>query len=274
MNFDKLEYLSAELEEAPETLTIKADGRALFEAHTNAHKPDHPEIGIYETTLDGGELAQLRGRLSNPPFESQGDNSGKVMPSDRYKRIRLTAGPQRIEKLYGSKGPIPPAVRDLIDYLEKMVTEVSRYPRQTLRSELSQVTINADRVLTATLTLSNNGSQPTLCRDPSSMLRASDGHLELEAWPDRVDVRAADMMTFEVKKATKQGSKGAERVASPLIEIPSQGSVAFRLEAQFPKTDAGIHHVRVNYESLVQQLEGYQLVYGQLFSRTTKASIP
>jgi hypothetical protein len=274
MNFDKLEYLDADLEQAPRTLTISGKGRASYESHTNAYRPDDPEIGFYETTMSQTELDSLRSRLLTPPFKDLPDHWGKVRPSERYRRIRITTAGEAIQKLAGASLAIGPGLQELFVYLDKIVIEVMRHPRQTLRSELSQVTVNAGRVLTATLTLSNSGSQPTLCRDPSSMLKASDGHLELEAWPDKADVRAADVMTFEVKRVTKQGSKGAKRAESPLVEISPQGSVAFRLEAQFPKTNAGIHHVRVKYESLVQQLEGYQLVYGQLFSRTTKASIP
>lgn len=275
MNFEKLEYFNAELEEAPQTLTINNAGEAFYESHTNVHQPDRPEIGNYQTTLGAAELSSLRNRLSNPPFRDLPDHWGKVMPSDRYKRIRVTVGAESLEKLFGTSGQITPAAADLIDYLNQLATEVSRTPRQTLRGDLSQIAVNSQRRLTVTLTLFNDGIQPTFCRHPANMLGAPDGHLKLEAWPDKPvgSLSANDVMTFPVEQVTKPAPE-ASPANSLVIEIPPKGSASLRLEAQFPGASAGAYLIRISYESLVRQLDGRLLVYGELFSRTIKASVP
>lgn len=275
MNFEKLEYFNAELEEAPQTLTISAAGVAFYESHTNAHQPDRPEIGNYQTSLGEAELGSLRNRLDNPPFRDLADHWGKVMPSDRYKRIRVTTGSESLEKLFGTSVHITAPAAELIDYLNQLAAEVSRSPRQTLRSELSQVAVSSERLLTATLTLFNDGGQPTFCRHPVDMLDAPDGHLKMEAWPDKPagSLSAEDVMIFPVEKVVKPESK-AGHTNSSILEIPSKASQSLRLEAQFPKASAGAYVIRINYESLVKQLEGRQLVYGELFSRTIKANAP
>ena len=275
MNFDKLEYLKAELEEAPETLTIDATGQALYESHTNAHQPDRPEIGNYETKLDDDELAHLRSRLSSPPIRDQPDHWGKVMPSDHYKRIRVTAGSEKIEKLFGTTAPIAPGARDLLDQLDRVASAVSHYPRETLAIELSQIVVGSSRSATGLLKLSNSGTKTAFCRHPGSMIDAPDGSLVLEVWPDKPTstLHAADVVTFNVRRVTRVKKADVDEMDARVIKIPSKGSVDFRLEATFPSATAGGYVIRVTYESFVSQLGGRQVIYGQLYSRTIKVAI-
>ncbi len=173
MSFDKITYLSAEIPQTPQTLTIDANGQARYESHTNEATPDYPEIGIYETTLPASEVQTLSSLLNNPLFNSLPDHSGRVMSGDRWKRIRVTAGKETSEKLVGTREAVDPGMSKIIDGLDQVVVKLKSHPQQALRIELTQPTINSAWVLTATMSLSSTGVQSINCRNPLALLNAT-----------------------------------------------------------------------------------------------------
>lgn len=276
MRFDRIEYLNAVLEEAPQSLIIDASGRARYESHSNAETPDHAEIGNYETTLARERVEQLSGALDNPPFGSLPDHWGQVLPSDHYRRIRLVTRTETIEKMVGTRQPVNPALRELIRQLDEIANEVARHPRQILRIELAQAGISSTGEMTATLTLSNSGTEPVAYRNPVRMIGADDAHLSLQIWPDKPasELRAEDMFTVDVETATAARPSGGGEADPAVITIPSAASVSFRLQARLPSSRAGTYLTRALYETLTRAIEGNPVMTGEVFSRTVKVNIP
>jgi hypothetical protein len=275
MKFEKIEYLSAEMEEAPQTLTVNGTGLVRYESHSNSATPDHPEIGIYETILPG-EVEALSQLLDSPPFGDLPDHWGRVMPSDRYKRIRVTTKSGTVEKLVGSAEPIHAKLREIISQLDRIVAETSRHPQQTLRLQLNQTAISAAGELTATLELSNTGIQSLTCRNPVTMATAPDGHLALQVWPDKPqnELRAEDMITVGVQTVTELRPAGVNQTGSSVLIIPSQGSASFQIQTKLAVKSHGRYVIRAEYANTARQLAGKPVIVGEVFSRAVNTNIP
>jgi hypothetical protein len=274
MKVNKIEYLVAEMEEAPQTLTIDDTGLARYASHTNSATPDLPEIGIYQTKLPGG-LESLSNQFNNTSFKQLPDHWGRVLPGERYKRIRVTVGSETVEKLIGTHEPIDSRLKTLIDKLDQIVIDVSRHPYQILRIDLSQATVDPKGELTATLALSNGGIQSFLCRNPMDMMNAPDAHIKVQAWPDKPSsaLRAEDVVSADISKLSDLPSPGISQLSMPVIEIPSKATASFRITSSLPLKEAtGAFLVRVVYENQANPVKGHQVIYGELFSKTVRVN--
>lgn len=276
MRFERIEYVKAEMEQAPQRLTIDAAGNAHYESHSNAETPDHPEIGIYETVLPRARVEGLSSALDNPPFSGLPDHWGQVMPSDHYRRIRLVTRTETIEKLVGTRAPVDPNLRELIRQLDEIAAEVARHPRQTLRLELAEVSINSSGALTGTLTLSNSGVEPTAIRNPASMIEADDARLFLQMWPDKPpsELRATDTFTVNLESVAAAGQSSAGQPVPSVITLQPAASVSFRINGRVESQRAGVYVVRAFYTTTTRTIEGNTVIIGELFSRMMRANIP
>jgi hypothetical protein len=276
MKFDKLEYLISELPEAPHTLTIEADGRARYESHSNATTPDHPEIGTYQTTLPTSEIQSLDKLLGDPPFKSLPDHWGKVRSGERSRRIRITAGSEKSEKFVCSRLSVEPAMRRVIDALDKVVANVKSHPYQTLQIKLTQVNVSPDKVLTTVLSLSNTGIEPIYCRSPLNMIEGTDCQLSFQAWPDkpRSDLRPEDLTTANPTNVEDLHSVGGPSDAPQFIEVGPGATVSFRVRSALGLRTSGPHVIRILYANSSRQVSDHQLLVGEIFSETVKVIVP
>lgn len=276
MRFERIEYRHAQMEQAPQLLTIDMSGRARYESHSNSATPDHPEIGNYETVLPAQRVEALSRALDNPPFANLPDHWGQVMPSDHWRRIRLVTGTETIEKMVGTRQPVDPTMRELIRQLDEIAAEVARHPRQTLRLELAEVNINSSGALSATLTVSNSGAEPAAVRNPASMIEAEDARLFLQMWPDKPasELRASDTFTVNLESLTVAGQSSAGQSVPSVITLQPAASVSFRLNARIESQRAGVYMVRAFYTTTTRTVEGDTVIIGEVFSRMIRVNIP
>ena len=276
MSFEKLEYSVAELETAPHLLTVQADGRARYETHSNAGWPELPEIGAYETTLAPDELRALNQALAAPPFKDLPDHWGRVPSGDRVRRIRLTSAGESAEKLVGTREPVDPRTQNLIRLLDQLAAQVARKPVQVLRLTLSQAAVDADGVLTATLTFASVGPQALVCRNPVGPPVPAPPTVLVEAWPDKP---AGQLTAYDVVRGaasamqvvTLPPTAGADQ---PGLPLPSGQSAAFQLRASPGFRVAGTHVVRVRFVNDLREAASAPLVYGEIYSSMVKVQVP
>ena len=276
MKFDKIEYLISELPEAPDVLTVEANGLARYELHSNETTPEHPEIGTYQTTLSVAEIQSLEKLLDAPPFKSLPDHWGKVRSGERSRRIRVIARSEKSEKLVGSRAPVDPAMRRVIDALDQVILKVKSHPEQTLRIKLIQVTVSPGKMLTAVLSLSNSGSELLSCRNPSNMMGGTDCQLSFQAWPDkpRSDLRPEDLTIVNPTDVHPLDSSGRPSDITPFIEVAPGATISFRVHSMLVVRNTGRYVIRVFYANSAKEVSGRRVLVGQLFSETVKVNIP
>ena len=275
MKFQKIEYFYPSMEEAPQLLTIDANGRARYESHSNEATPDYPEIGIFQTTLSGDDMESLRSLLTNPPFRDLPDHWGRVRPGEIYRRIRVAAGTETVEKLVSEREPVDGKLQNVINRLDQIIAQAMRHPVQTLHSELSQVSADSAGAVTATLTLSNRGTENIWVRNPLSMSNAPDAHLSFQAWPDKPasDLRAEDQVSAQVVKVEDIGRAKANAAEQAVIELPPRATVSFRIHASLPLRGAGAYLGRVEHTNGAARLVDKSLFVGELFSRPVRFDV-
>lgn len=83
------------------------DGAARFESHSNQNQPALG-IGVYERSFSDADMVTIESRIDPGSFASLPDHLGKVLPGERWKRIRLTVDGQKVEKLVGASLPVDP----------------------------------------------------------------------------------------------------------------------------------------------------------------------
>ncbi|MGH9900936.1 MAG: hypothetical protein ACRD68_03750, partial [Pyrinomonadaceae bacterium] len=193
-----------------------------------------------------------------------------------YRRVRVITAAETIEKLVGEREPVDAAMRELIGRLDQIAAKVSQHPLQTLRAELSLVTINEGRSVMATLTLSNRGTQPAVCRNPLVMTNAPDAHLTIEAWPDKPpsELRAEDQVSAGVQGVEMTGRPAGAQAPPAVVEIPPHGSAPFRIYAVLPLKGAGPYAVRALYMNTAGRAGDRPLIVGEVYSKTVTAVAP
>jgi hypothetical protein len=274
MQFSKLEYFNSVMEQKPDILTIDNSGLARYESHSNVETPHHPEIGIYEKNLTHDEIELVRRMLDDPPLKSIPDHWGSVLPSDRYKRIRVTFGTETLEKLIGTKEPVEPSLRALFAQLDRVVAQVHAQPQQTLHSTLTEIRASPDGVVMAELLFYNSGIHPVLCRNPVNLLAAPNGKLTIELWPDNPPgvLRAEDSVSADVKQVVTVRLPSSVQAGHEIIEIPPKESASFRVRANVRVKYAGVYVARIKYMTTAEEISGDKPIVGELFSNTVKVN--
>lgn len=266
MNFDRVEYTIATMEEAPQVLVVEADGKATCEAHSNMYSQKDPQIGTYQTTLTPAQLQELNAALSEPPFDSVPDHWGKVAPAEYYQRIRVVSGAKTIEKLVTPRLPIDPRMQAVLKLLDQITAKVKSHPLRTLAIQITRCELKGHS-LRIVFALTNSGKDPIIIRSPVALIKASDGALEVQAWPDRKDVRAD-----EVKHIAVESLKSALPESAGPLEIKPEVSRPYGLvgEVDLP---AAPYVARVEYRSVKKEWDGAKLLYGELLAVPEKITV-
>jgi hypothetical protein len=274
MKFDKLTYTVAEMMGPPQELTIKPDGEARYESHSNNSMPDTPEIGFYQMKLPAAEVEKLSRSLDNPPFQDLPDHRGRIVAGDRYKRIIISTGSSTIEKMTGTTEPVDPGLARLIGHLDQVVAELIRHPKRALRMELLHVAISDSGTVTMDFKLSGAGTEVTDCVNPVTL--AGSAGLSIRGWPEKPpsEFSAGQAFGVNVDKVTELGKLPKDTATTVFIRIaPGQG-ISFRATARLSVPSPEVYLIQLSYQNTTEHPDGPPVMIGELFSKITKLKIP
>ena len=272
MKFERIEYLVGELAEAPQEFDIEATGLSRYISHTNESTPKLPEIGIYETMLSDSDIQWLTGALTNPPFASLPDHSGRIPSGSGYRFVRVFSESQAIDKKVGAEEPINPDLRKIINWLDQTIIKVAQHPKEVLRIELTQTGFNSEHMLTAIFVMSNPGVRSISCRDPQALLSASNGWLSAHLWSDQPD--AKDMMSIKVKHIEVVSSVRELQGDKSVLVIPPKSSASFRIRVTVPIEESGMYFCRLSYANFAKRIADSNLIVGELLTNPVKTAVP
>jgi len=267
MKFDRIDYTVAEMAQAPQSLTLAASGAARYVSHTSAGAPGRPEIGVYEWTVPGGDLASLGASLGGAPLASIPDHMGRILSGDRYRKVSVTAGSEVTDKAVGTVEAVDPRLLALLNQLDAVAAKVAEHPREVLGIEVADVTMSADRTVQLTLTLESRGTQAVVCRSPVALVGAPDGWVALDLWPDVpvAQLRAGDVLRAD---ATRVDEAQQPPSFAAVLELPAGKSASFRVQAKLPDARPGASVVRLSLASFAPGAAGRPLLVGEVRSKT------
>jgi len=266
MNFDRVEYTVATMEEAPQLLVVEANGKATLESHSNMYSLTDPQIGTYQTTLAQDQMEELATALNQPPFGTLPDHWGKVAPAERYQRVRVVDGSKTQEKLVTARLPIDSHLQTVLKLLDQITAKVKTHPLGTLQIKITSAELKGHSLRVA-FTLSDSGSRPILIRSPADLSKAPDGNIAIQAWPDRKDARADEVKHIKVNAIESE----LPEAAGPL-EIQPEASRPYNIVSEVD-LERVPYVVRVEYRSVKKDMDGRRLLYGELFSVPTRVSV-
>ena len=254
MKLQKVEYLVDELPEAPQKLTITRD-EIRYESHSNLNRPAFLGIGVFERRLSKEEMEAIESEIDPAVFRSLPDHWGQVASGDLWKRIRLRAGDETIEKLVGTQLPIDPTLQKTIDWLDRLVDDTIRYPRSVLQMSLQDATLDRDGEFSATMILTGAGGRKVAFRPPQSLLDAQDGSLAISLWPNDPGAPKADVQYARVTNI------------SEISTAKTNGALAtFRVRSRFEGISTGPFLVQIEYSNVTPKLGTFDVPTGRLYS--------
>jgi hypothetical protein len=274
MKFDKLTYTVAEMMGPPQELTIKPDGEARYESHSNISMPDTPEIGFYQMKLPAAEIEMLNRSLDNPSFQSLPDHWGRIAAGDRYQRIIISSGSSTIEKMTGTTEPVDPGLAKLIGRLDQVVAEVMRHPKRTLRMKVSQVVLDDSGTATLDFELVGGGTEVMNIVNPATL--AVGPGLSVQGWPDKPpsEFQAGEVFGFSIDKIREAGAQPEDAVAETLIQIAPGEVRSFRASVGLPVPAPQTYLIRLAYQNTTEFPEKPAVMIGELFSKSIKLYVP
>jgi hypothetical protein len=192
-------------------------------------------------------------QLDPAGLRSLPDHRGRVLSGDSSRRIRLTTEDGTIEKLVGTALPINPTLQRAIDWLDRLVEGMTRYPRQVLQMSLQDATLGRDGEFSATMILTGAGDQPVKFRPPRGQPDAPDDLLTLYWWPN----------TPGAPKANVQSAPVVAQVST----AKTPGALAtFRIRSRLAGISAGSFAVQIRYCNMAPKQDAFDVLVGQLFS--------
>jgi hypothetical protein len=243
MTLEKIEYLVGELPEQPQRLTITQDA-VRYESHSNLNRLASG-LGVFERPLAKGDMAAIEAGLDLAAFASRPDHHGQVLSGERFQRIRLTTGEAVIEKMVGSKLAVDPGLQKLIDWLDRLAAETTKYPRSLLQLTVQDAALDRQGEFSATVAVVGGGDQPMRFRPPGP----GTDSLAVYWWPYRADGGRDDVQRTPVT-AVAPAAGGGFRIRC-LLGGPVSVSLA----------------VQVQYVNLQPRMGGIEVATGELYSQ-------
>ena len=271
MEFKKIEYRVSEFMGPPQTLLVTADGRARYESYSDVGNFDRPEIGVYETTLSAAETAELNRLVNEPPLQNLPDHWGRIAAGDRYKRISLTTASNSLEKIVGTHESVDSRLKTVLDGLDGIVAGVMRHPRQTIRIEMSDASVDSSGKINAEFTLSNTGIEAANCVNPVTVAGGPD--IAIRGWPDRAPstFQAGDAFNASVGQVQDLGSGGAS--VTPVLQIVPGTPRRFRFSAVLPLHSSGAYIMQLHYQNTNQEVGGKTVLLGEIYSKSFQIDV-
>ena len=272
MEFQKLTYISGDLQEAPQALSILAGGVASYLLHSNELLPGRPEIGRYETVLPPEKIDALERMLANPPLRDIPDHSG-IMPEDGMARlVRLETDSAEIVKQVGPADPVDPQLENVFHELDDIALEVMKHPQKVLRAVITAPSIS-DGNLEIGIKFSNVGREELWMRSPAHLVSKGDGWLKIEIWPavPRQQTMWAEQVIDLVPDRITPEWTGAG--APQIIPLATGASISFKLAGAFTEKP-GRYVARVSYCNFMEQFATQGLIVGHLGTQTVAFDRP
>jgi hypothetical protein len=280
MDFITVRYIEVVLPEAPQDLIVQQDGTARYVSYTNAQDIARPDIGIYEARLSPEAVSMLRKRLDKDPLADLPDHSHLAIPSGIESRTVVIDTPDgRVVKMVSRADPVDPRLEDVFSYLDDIVRSLIPYPRQVLRLETTEISVQAGGEMTVGLSVTNIGRAGLRFRNPADILRQGDGELTVEIWPA---APAPDLMWSEQKvfsapaAATLEGGPPAGEARDPeaaAYHLGPGAAMTFRLAGRIGGVK-GPHVGRVVYANHVDAVDGEAVMVGSVYTSTTEFEHP
>lgn len=266
MRFDVLTYSVSDMPEAPQLLTIKADGQATYLLRTNERLAERPGIGLYEAAFDAAGVQAVRDMLARGPFAALPDHFGRVPESAPTRTVRVESPDGEVVKVVSSADPVAPRLEQVLSYLDALVLEVMKYPRRVLRASMTPP-VTSGGALLAQLEFSNAGREALVFRSPLHISSGGDGWLRIEVWPavPRPGSLWAEQKVF-VEPSLVEPVGPDVPPAATLVLAPG-ATMRFRLRGPF-SAPPGRYQGRGSYCNFIEQLGDASLILGHLL--TTK----
>jgi len=268
MSFANVEYWNNDLPSAPQQLTVHADGRVRYESHSNWGALDRPELGVYETTLGGGELASLAQLVAMPTFAGLPDHWGKVDSGEHFRRIRVTSPGSTSEKLVGTRTPIDPGLQRVFGELDRIVELVVAHPGRVVRSEIEHLVVGTEGTVTLDLRLRALGTGPVRMRSPIDLTSGESGWITVTAWPDPPPPGAV-ATTASIIAVTPFDPPEPTGHEPSVVELRPGESARFRVRATLSSTPRGPIAVRVTLANFLPEVAQHDVLVGEVSTTTT-----
>ncbi|WP_437668807.1 hypothetical protein [Sorangium sp. So ce131] len=270
MEFSALTYVVGDMPEAPQVLTVKADGEARYISHTNERFPELPEIGVYQATLAVSTLRSIGEVFTRAGFALLPDHRDRMPEGARFRSVRITTRTAEIEKLVGPAAPVDPRLQQVFDRLDDLVREVMTRPQRVLRAELLSPAVDATSGLSVELQLSNIGTEELWFRSPSHVVTQGNGWLRVSVWPAVPDPGSmwSEQIVF-VEPTHIEPFEGAGALA-----LRPSASRRFRLSGAFSGQPGRRYIMRITFCNFMERLDDKSLNVGQVLTKTSEFTVP
>ncbi len=264
MRFDVLTYSVSDMREAPQLLTLKADGQATYLLRTNERLAERPGIGLYEAAFDAAGVAAVADMLDRGPFAALPDHFGRIPESAPTRTVRVRNPAGEVAKQVSPADPIDPRLQQVLSYLDGLVAQVMKHPRRVLRAALAPPVASGETLL-AELEFSNAGREALVFRSPLDVAGQGKGWLRVEAWPAvaRPGSLWAEQKVFVVPTLVEPVGPAIPPAAT-LVLAPGS-SMRFRLRGPFA-APPGRYEARGSYCNFLEKYGDATLILGHLLT--------
>jgi len=273
MEFTEVKYIVSDLVEAPQVLTVESSGRTSYRSHTNEQLLDHPEIGLYETTLDSSKIRAIESLFSKWPLSEIPDHQRRMPEGSSGKLLKITTPYAEITKQVGPADPVDPRLQEMLDFFDGIVREVMKSPHQVLRLSITAPSIEPAEEIAVELQMANTGKDTLFARKPSDLASQSDGWLRIEVWPavpEPGSMWSEQKIYIDVDRADAETEESEKSIFSP---IAPGSACQFTLRGKLAGKH-GRHVARVSYCNFTEWAEDRDLIVGHVLTAPVEFSIP
>ena len=260
VSFIRIEYLISDVMGPPETLTIMSDGAARVESYSNLLSAGRDPVGLFETRLNPNQLADLSSAIDAPPFENI---PNRRVARDGYRSIRVTRQSGTSEKRADQRTPVDPAMKNLMDRLDRLEEEVKRNPVRVLLLRAGSVRLDRDGGMEGVLTFTNPGSQALRIVNPAY---SGSAVLRVREQPDIPDVQLKSTDIAEGKALEIRQIEGPTESAQGIVQLEPGGSLSFRVKFALEKKPGDRSVARFSYQQTTPEWNGKPVLATELYS--------
>lgn len=270
LTFERIEYVNAERPENPNTVSVAGDGSAVLDAYFSGAAQTQGQIGTFQGRLSQGLIDQLERLAGDAALAGAPDDTGRILAGSSHRIIRVHRGSATIEKALAWDAQPHPLLQQLISVLESCATELKAHPQRVLEVQLRDVSVDAGGVIGGTMVMRNRGAEKVRARNPLASVDATGTWLQVEAWPDRADVRADQVVRAPVNHITKDGATPEQ----PSVDLAKGESQSYSFRAAPKWTVHGAHQMRIVFDNSLDPGAQPAEPAGDIYTPVVKVSVP
>lgn len=267
MNFQSIEYVIALRPDNSNILRVRSDGSASALIQFGGGVNDSEDIGTFESKLTADEMGNLSLLVGDPSFKDAKDDTGRLLPGASFRQVVVTGPSGKVEKVAQWENEPASPVSRVYDALDGVLSKVRNSPRQVVRVQLSSASVDANGNASAVLTLTNVGRQALRVHSPLPEKDRPATNLQMEAWPDRPDVQASDVVIAPARVEKARDS------AVGVIDLAPHTSQSYRVEAHPHWRSPGAYQLRVRLFSPATSGHPGE-ISGEVYTRPVRISVP